>query len=325
MKKPALLMILISLPLAGCQLDLQPPPASSPVGSSPRTEAASIPGSLPLPATAASPPPASIPATQSAGTAPTRGILSDPTELSPGNPRSHAASPVERDLQTLTDKTIGDNETYRAIFNDHLRSKYPEYDFRIIDIMDYQNDGRTFRQARAYSAQSTDFILVLFYDGQRVFDSLERDIIGRRTTLNRWRFEFQGRLDPLSRQILPVAEANLDVSYDYYPETAARIRLDQPLDPTTDDYPRALELYYERPAGAPLAQSQIAASIFQLVHATGYRFTDYYLNLRRPDGTLQTFLIPPDLIGGPALTTELEQAIIQGNSPQIQPAVRPLP
>lgn len=325
MIKPAILMILISLPLAGCQLDLQPPVTSATDGTIAPTQAVSVPVSQPLPVTSSHQQPASVPATQSARTYPTRGILSDPSELSPGNPRSHAASPVPRDLTTLTDKTIRDNEIYRAIFSDHLRLKYPEYDFRVIDIMDYQTEGRTFRQARAYSAQSSDFNLVLFYDGQRVFDSFERDIAGRRTTLNRWRYEFQDLLDPLSGQILPVAEANLDVSYDYYPETAARIRLDQPLDPTSDDYPRALELYYERPAGDALAQSHLSASIFQHVLTSGYQFTDYYLNLRRPNGTYQTFLIAPELIGDPLLAAELEKVIGQGTSSSIQPVVRPNP
>lgn len=328
MHKIAMFCLSLSMILTSCDLALGPP-GSAPGGTAPISQtSASIPeASRPaqtMPRSQSSPPaePGSVPATAPANTEPTAGVLSDPALIAPGNPRTHAELPVPRNLEELVDKTRSENEAYRPVFADHLRRTYPEYSFAIVDIMEYQQDGKTFRQAQAFAHESLDVNLFLYFDGHQVFDSFQRDVIGRRTTMNRWRAEFRSLLDPLSSRLIPVSEASFDVSYDYYDENSLSIRLDQPLDPASTAYPRALELYIERPSADLLVLSTAIHDLFAAVAETGYSFSDYYVHIRQSNGQFISFEIPLRLIGNPLLITEMEQSL---RSPGADRLIRPVP
>ena len=242
-------------------------------------------------------------------TYPTKGILSDPAEYSPGNPKTHAPVPLVPDLTDLTDNTRQESKVYLPVFEDYLKRTYPEQTFRIINIQNYQHQGITYKTARAYSQQSSDILLELYYDGNKIFDSFQKDVVGRQNTMNRWRSEFRKIMDPISRSVADRSEINLDVSYDYYPENISLIKLDQVLDSKSNAYKRCLELYYTVGFTDPVKISDTANRILTQVQSDGYTFGEYFIYLPKASGVKTAYKIPAELIGSPAFAAELQKAL----------------
>lgn len=323
--------MLSALIFTGCQLvpsDTAPFQTTLPVtaGTSSAIPTATVPPASTSYATGSSAPPQTSPLTSPAGSRPIRGILSESKEYVPGNPMSHALNPVERKLSALPDKTRKENEKYRPFFEEYLNEFYPEYDFRITDIMDYQSAGRTLKKSRAWAAQSTDTAMDLFFDGDQITDSFEQDVIGRRNTMNRWRTEFRKILDPLVNSTLAGNLITPDISFDYYKENTQLIRLDEPLEPRSDRFVRCLELYVKKGQTDPVKISEAAHAIYQAVLIEGYAFQDYYIYLEEETGTRSAWKVPPRLVGSASFPAELQKALT-GDHPQnlIQRTARPMP
>lgn len=245
---------------------------------------------------------------------PSTGTLSDPEEYAPGNPMTHSPFPIMPDHSGLKDKTGENFEEYRSVFLEHLRQNYPEHEFRLVSIMNYQQDGRTFKEASAYSEESLDIAMKLYYDGTTVTDSFERDVIGRQNTMNRWRRAFRYYLDQISVQVAPVHEVTLDVSYDYYEENIPRIILDAPLEPESREYTRCLEMYFEKGNTEPVKVADTAARIYQAMALQPYRFQEYFIYLEETDGTRAAFQIPLRIIDRPQFLPEMIKAL-ESDSP----------
>lgn len=242
-------------------------------------------------------------------TYPKSGILSDKAEYNPGNPKTHALVPLALDTAALPDNTRPENESYRPVFEEYLKINYPEQPFRVVNIEDYQHQGVTYKKADAYSSGSADLNLRLFYDGIKLFDSFQKDVVSRQNTMNRWRFEFRKILAPLSRPIADRETVNLDVSYDYYKENIELIRLDQALEPLSTAYRRCLELYFNTGYTDPVKVSDTALKIYQTIAAQGYSFQEYFIHLEAAGGVKTTYRIPPELVTSAAFPLEMQKAM----------------
>lgn len=311
-RKLLMLALTASFLLCACQSD---PPA---------TAAQPLPITSPaMVSTSAKPPaetgpvatvPVSVGSTKPTGTTPvasypTSGILSDPIEYQPGNPKTHAFVALEPDPKILPDKTRSENDRYRPVFEEYLKFNYPEQTFRLVSIESYQQQGTTYKRATAYSTESSDIIFNLFYDGTNLFDTFEKDVVSRQTTMNRWRFEFRKLLDPISRRIADDDVVNLDVSYDYYKENIEMIKLDQRLDPKSDTYRHALELYFNIGYTNPAKVSSITTQIYQSVEEAGYFFQEYFIYLESTNGIKTAYQIPSELFGDPSFPVHLQKAL----------------
>lgn len=297
----------------GCQLAL--PAEDAPDGTRPPA------GSLLEPATKVKParpgrtsPGETAGASRPARSYPLTGILSDPSEYSPGNPRTHAPAPILPDHSQLADKTGEGFEKYRSVFLEHLRQNYPEHSFRLVSIMNHQEDGKTYKEAAAFSEESLDIAMKLYYDGKNVTDSFDRDVIGRRNTMNRWRRAFRYYLDPVSKQVAPLSEVALDVSYDYYEENIPKIILDAPLEAESPDHVRCLEMYFGKGITDPAKVADTAAAIYEAMALQPYRFQEYYIYLEAADGTKSAFQVPLRIVATPLFVPEMRKAL-QGDSP----------
>lgn len=255
---------------------------------------------------------------------PTFGILSDPKEYSPGNPMTHSPSPLLPDLSELTDKTGEGFDQYREKFQEYLRQVYPEQEFRLVNIMNYQAEGKTYKEASAWSQESLDIVMKLYYDGTTVTDSFQRDVINRQNTMNRWRKSFRYYLDKISSEVAPVHDVALDVSYDYYEENIPKITLDAPLEPESQEYTRCLEMYFARGSTAAELVADTAAEIYQAMALQEYKFQEYFIYLEEPDGTRRNFQVPLRIVGTSLFIPEMLKALA-GDSPGnlIQPIKGP--
>ena len=247
--------------------------------------------------------------TSTVGTDPIPGILSDLSEYSPGNFKSHALVPLEPDTKKVPDKTRLENEKYRTVFDKYLKLNYPEQPFRILSIEDYQDQGLTYKKATARSKQSADIMMVMYYDGTKIVDSFQKDVISRQNTMNRWRFAFRKIIDPIARSVADDETVNLDVSYDYYPENIENIKLDQILDSKSVEYKRCLEMYFNIGYTDPENVSAVATKIYQKVQAKGYFFHEYYIYLEKTNRVKAAYQVPAELIGNPNFATELKKAL----------------
>ncbi|MFB0958075.1 MAG: hypothetical protein QMB61_03540 [Clostridiaceae bacterium] len=292
-----ILLLLLSLP--GCNLNTAPSTATEQSNPSIASGSTGTRGTSPKTAQTKTTTPVVI----------TSGILSDPAHYSKENPKSHPLVPVPRDLTTLTDNTIKANESLRPVFQKYLQENYPEYTFRVADILDYQKEGKTFKQAKAYSKESIDTVFSLYYDGIKVFDSFHRDVIERHSTMNRWRYEFQALLDQHSTQQVPLKQMNLDVSYEQYPDNIPKTKLDQPFEPNSSIFLKSLDLYIfkDQPASFPIGQE--AARLLNDTCALGYQFQDIYLYFEQPAGGFVKYRIPPRLINTLSLAAEIDKAL----------------
>lgn len=243
------------------------------------------------------------------GTDPIPGILSYPAEYSPGNYKTHALVPLEPNTKLYPDKTRVENEKYRTVFDEYLKLNYPEQTFRVLSIEDYQYAGLTYKKATARSKQSSDIIMVLYFDGTKIVDSFQRDVISRQNTMNRWRFAFRKIIDPIALSVADNETVTLDVSYDYYPENIAKIKLDQILDSKSMEYKRCLEMYFNIGVTDPDKISEIALKIYQKVQAKGYYFQEYYIYLETAGRVRTAYKIPTELIGAPTFTAEMKKAL----------------
>ena len=255
-----------------------------------------------------------ISTTPGATVPPTTGILSDPTEFQPGNPVSHALVNRKPSTKVPADKTRPQNNHYRPIFNDYLAAHYPEQSFRVVSIEDYQRHGLTYKRGTAYSLDSADIIFELIYDGRTLTDSFQEDVVTRQTTMNRWRFEFQKLLDPITRDIADDETVKADVSYDYYPENRERIKLDQELEPKSSTYRRCLELYFNMGYTDSDNVASTASQIYAAIELNGYSFQEYFIYLESAKGVKTAYQIPASLIGDPALADHLKTALSHRNS-----------
>lgn len=306
------LLILSALLISGCSLNLR-----TPAGPAETTTATSVSQSDTAPTlnhtTQTTAPPTGSTQTTPASI-PAKGILSDPAEYGPGNPKSHAAQPVPRDLALLEDKTREEDEVYREIFEDHLKQHYPEYSFRVIDIMNFQSNGTTFKRSRGYAAQSQDIAMDLYYDGAKVFDSFQQDVVERGNTMDRWRMEYRRLLEPLTLEIIPLKLAYPDVSFDHFEDSWSSFRLDEPFDPESAVHPKTLDLYLQRDGLDRVQTSDAASQIFQKIHSMEFRFNEYYLNQQSESGNYLSYQIPLRLIGNQSLTAEIEQVLSGADS-----------
>lgn len=318
--KLLILWLWAGLLVTGCFKGSPPAPAlTDPVGRTQVTDTS------PRRTTAGTNAPASSPATKATAGYPTRGILSDAALWGPDNPKTHAAVPVAPG-KAAPDKTRPENEAYRPIFADYLTRTYPEQPFRIFTIESYQYEGKTFKRASAQSSVSRDILLTLYYDGQKVFDSFQKDVVKRQNTMNRWRFEFRSFLDPIARGVASSEIVKLDVSYDYYPENIELIRLDQPLEPQSGNYRRCLELYFNMGYTDPEKVAQTAWALYGAVRSAGYAFHEYYIYLESARGEKTAYLVPPALTVDPAFPDQL-RAALSGDQPGnlIRPVAHPAP
>lgn len=242
-------------------------------------------------------------------TLPQTGIISEPSEYFPGNPKSHSRKPLARDLSLIIDNTREEDEIYRPLFNEYLSYHYPEYTFQVMNITNFQIDGITYKKAQAFAAESIDTSMFLYYDGNEIFDSFYHDVILRQNTMNRWRKDFRELLDPLTREIIPLKSMNLDVSYTSFEENIAKIRLDEPLDPDSNVYKRALNLYIQRDHLSLDETVTFATSILESVQALSYDFDAFYLHHQEDSGEYTRYQIPAHLINSQALQSELAKVL----------------
>ncbi len=321
MKKNLTLILSMGLLLTGCQLTLPSDQVKSPESTTA--------GSTLSPAVTAAPvrTDASDSRTRPASTGevivpekPVTGILSDPAEYSPGNPKSHSPSPVSRNLSQLVDKTTDGFEEYLGVFKDHLGTHYPEYLFRVVSIMNHQEDGKTFKTATAYSEESQDVFMKLYYDGQTVRDTFEEDVLGRKNTMNRWRKAFRKHLDEISVEVAPVYRVSLDVSYDHYEANIPKIILDSPLEPESQSYIRALDMYFEKGYTDSSRIPELADAVYEAMSYQPYRFQEYFIHLEEANGKKTTYQIPLRLINSAEFIPELTKALTKSSGDDlIQP------
>lgn len=240
---------------------------------------------------------------------PQSGIISDPIEWSAGNPKSHPKYPVARDLTLLADNTREEDEAYRTVFEDYLKHHYPEYQFRVVNITNFQEDGTSYKKAQAYAAESIDTSMFLYFNGHDIYDSFQNDVILRQNTLNRWRLAFREYLDPLTFEIVPLMTMNLDVSYSPFQDNIAKVHLDEPFSPTATIYQRALNLYIQRDHLSSEETANLAVELLTAVEALDYSFDEYFLHRQSESGHYTLYQIPQRLINSPALGYELEKIL----------------
>lgn len=320
-KTPLLLLLLTSLSLAACSLTLPKGEATVPdrTPTLPQIES-------PISSASSGKPLTSPQTTKPPGTQPISGILSAEATYTAGNPKSHAPSPQPPKVSSFKDKTTEGFEIYAGIFQAYLKEYYPEQRFRVLSIMNHQMDGKTVKKAFAYSEESLDIRMSLYFDGNSVSDTFQRDVIQRQNTMNRWRRSFRTYLDDISRPIAPLTRVNLDVSYDYYKENIPKIVLDTPLDPQSQDYTRCLEMYFPKARLDVDKVSQTAHAIYQAMADTPYVFQEYYIYLEDSKGRKSAFKVPLSLIAADEFIPEFQKAL-RSNSAQhlIQRVARPQP
>lgn len=252
---------------------------------------------------------------------PQTGIISESSEYLPGNPKSHSTKPVARDLSLIIDNTREEDEVYRPVFAEYMKSNYPEHTFRIVNITNFQINGTTYKKAQAYAAESTDISMFLYYDGIDILDSFHQDVILRQNTMNRWRRDFRQLLDPLTREIIPLRSMNLDVSYNLFEENIAKIHLDESFNPDSDDYQRALILFIQRDGLGLDETVAFAATLLETVQSLDYYFDTFYLHHQEASGEYVPYQIPGHLINSQALHTEL--ANVLSNS-SVESLIKPI-
>ena len=271
------------------------------------------------------------PLTNSPGTNPAAG---DPNTATPppseefwteGNPKAYALAPVLPDLAKIRDESAPGTEEVKQEFADYLTRTYPDHDWLVANITDYDSNGVSYQRGEGFSHTSLDTIVWVYKnlaDGS-LTDSFQRDVVQRMNTMTRWRYEFQAIADGLTTPIYPLTEASVDVSYDYYEENIPRIKLDQALDPKSTEYQRAVEIYFRPGLTDPEQVPEMADVIFNTFLTAGYVFTDYYVYMTNSDQTKFDFLVPTELIGSPSFRMELKDAMT--DPADSSNSIRPLP
>lgn len=219
-----------------------------------------------------------------------KGTLAKTDELSPGNPKYQAPTPVAPDLKALPNKTDKGMEAAIKKFENYLKETYPEHEFKVYDVMNYQTDDKTYIRGRAQSTTSQDIAMDLLLDGDKIYDSLEKDVAGRGNTMNRWRFEFQKILDDITQPILPEEVLEMDVAYDYDAEVnLPMIKLDAPLSPMDTAYVNAGEFYLTPGEHAPDALAGAIFQVFKDLSYNNYRFDKIYFYIEDAKGDQKTY------------------------------------
>lgn len=232
------------------------------------------------------------------------------------NPKTHALKPVVPDLSGVEDKSEPGNEAVKKEFEDYLKKNFPNHEWLLVNITDYDYNNVKYKRGEAFSTSSLDTIIWLYKHPttNEITDSFERDVVRRFNTMNRWRYDFRPIMDELTTPFYTIGQASVDISYDYYDENIPKIKLDQKLDPKSTEYKRAMEIFFQTGLVDAEKVPEMADNIFKLAKDAGYTFNEYYVYMTTAENTKFDFVIPSSLIASPDFKTEMKNAILNPNN-----------